>query len=127
MINGSDQEIEYYLNKESALQAIVMHIFTEGELLVVGYYTEGSSDEEKITDLIIALGIGNGNGPENYRILTDQQVLVVTSVLDHVPDVSAVSLNQRYVVKDKTTGKIWYLCRYSSSETGQIEIKKNRN
>lgn len=124
IFNGSDQEIEYYLNKESALQAIVMHIFTEGELLVVGYYTEGSSEEEKITDIITALGIGNGNGPENYRILTDQQILVVTSVLDYVPDVSAVSLNQRYVVKDKTTGKIWYLCRYSSSETGQIEIKK---
>lgn len=127
ILNGivtDNQEIEFLENKESALQKLSLYKFTVGEVVVVGYYTEKSTPENPIQDIMVAIGLVEGRGPENYRIISDQRVVVVTSVLKSMPDVNVIALNQRYVAKDKTDGKLYYLSRFRSPETGYVEIEK---
>ena len=112
-----DQEITYEKNKESALKVLSLHNFVQGELCVVGYYTEGSTEDNISTDVMVALGVTSGRGPEAYRILADRRVVVVTSVFtDELPDVSTIVFDQRYVARDPKENKIYYLSRTHSQE-----------
>ena len=127
ILNGivtDNQEIEFLENKESALQKLSLYKFTVGEVVVVGYYTERSTPENPIQDVMVAIGLVEGRGPENYRIIADQRVVVVTSVLKSMPDVNIIALNQRYVARDEADGKLYYLSRFRSPETGYVEIEK---
>lgn len=126
LINGNlteNQEITYYVNKESALQALSLHKFTIGEILIVGYYTQHSTEERPHKDIMISVGISEGFGPESYRIISDRDTTVVTAVLDYLPDVSSVTLNQRYVAKDKENNKLYYLSRFKDPNTGELLIE----
>ena len=127
ILNGivtDNQEIEFLENKESALQKLSLYKFTVGEVVVVGYYTERSTPENPIQDVMVAIGLVEGRGPENYRIIADQRVVVVTSVLKSMPDVNIIALNQRYVARDEADGKLYYLSRFRSQETGYVVIEK---
>ena len=127
LINGNlteNQEIIYYVNKESALQALSLHKFTIGEILIVGYYTQYSTEEHPHKDIMISVGINEGFGPESYRIISDRNTTVVTAVLDYLPDVSTVTLNQRYVAKDKENNKLYYLSRFKDPNTGELRIEQ---
>lgn len=127
ILNGivtDNQEIEFLENKESALQKLSLYKFTVGEVVVVGYYTERSTPENPIQDVMVAIGLVEGRGPENYRIIADQRVVVVTSVLKSMPDVNVITLNQRYVARDEADGKLYYLSRFRSPETGNVEIEQ---
>ena len=120
ILNGivtGDQEIIYLDNKESALQKLILHNFTPGEVYVVGYYTEGSTESDINTDIIVAIGVENGMGPDKYRIIADRRVMVVTAVLPEIPDVSNIALNQRYIARNTEDGKLYYLWRMWDSET----------
>ena len=127
ILNGivtDNQEIEFLENKESALQKLSLYKFTVGEVVVVGYYTERSTPENPIQDVMVAIGLVEGRGPENYRIIADQRVVVVTSVLKSMPDVNVIALNQRYVARDEADGKLYYLSRFRSQETGNVVMEK---
>ena len=121
LLNGivtDDQEIIYVDNKESALQKLILHKFTPGEMFIIGYYTEGSTENNISTDIIVAIGVEEGMGPEKYRIIADRRVMVVTAVLPEIPDVASIALNQRYIARDKRDGKLYYLWRMMNEETG---------
>lgn len=127
LLNGivtDDQEIIYVDNKESALQKLILHKFTPGEIFIVGYYTEGSTENNISTDIIVAIGVEEGIGPEKYRIIADRRVMVVTAVLPEIPDVASIALNQRYIARDKSNGKLYYLWRMLSEETGTTISEK---
>ena len=44
-----NQEIKYEKNKESALKALSLHKFVPGEMFIVGYDTERSTEDNKTT------------------------------------------------------------------------------
>ena len=114
LLNGivtDDQEIIYVENKESALQKLILHKFIPGEMFIIGYYTEGSTENNISTDIIVAIGVEEGIGPEKYRIIADGRVMVVTAVLPEIPDVANIELNQRYIARDQSDGKLYYLWR----------------
>ena len=71
---------------------------------------------------MISVGINEGFGPESYRIISDRNTTVVTAVLDYLPDVSTVTLNQRYVAKDKENNKLYYLSRFKDPNLSLIHI-----
>lgn len=121
LLNGivkNNQEIIYVNNKESALQRLILHKFTPGEVFIIGYYTEGSTESDVNTDIIVAIGVEDGMGPEKYRIIADRRVMVVTSVLPEIPDVSSIIMNQRYIARDQNDGKLYYLWRLFDEESG---------
>lgn len=127
ILNGivtDNQEIVFEKNKESALQKLSLYKFSVGEVVVVGYYTERSTPENPTQDVMVAIGLVEGRGPENYRIIADQRVVVVTSVLKSMPDVNVIALNQRYVARDEADGKLYYLSRFRSPETGNVVIEQ---
>lgn len=120
LLNGivtDDQEIIYVENKESALQKLILHKFIPGEMFIIGYYTEGSTENNISTDIIVAIGVEEGIGPEKYRIIADGRVMVVTAVLPEIPDVANIELNQRYIARDQSDGKLYYLWRLDNEET----------
>ena len=119
-----NQEIKYEKNKESALKALSLHKFVPGEMFIVGYDTERSTEDNKTTDIMVAIGVDTGRGPEKYRIIADKRVVVVTSVLDELPDVYTIAFDQRYVAKDKSDGKLYYLSRTHSQTTGEVIYEK---
>lgn len=127
VLNGivtDDQEIIYEKNKESALKVLSLHKFVPGEMFIVGYYTEKSTEDNKTTDIMVAIGVEEGRGPEKYRIIADKRVVVVTSVLDELPDVSTIVFDQRYVARDTEDGKLYYLSRTHSQTTDEIIYEK---
>ena len=127
LLNGivtDNQEIIYVENKESALQALILHKFTPGEIFIVGYKTENYSDKQPETDIIVAIGVEIGRGPDKYRIISERRVMVVTAVLPSLPDVSTIALNQRILARDKDDGKLYYLWRIRSQENGSIIFEK---
>ena len=66
-----NQEIKYEKNKESALKALSLHKFVPGEMFIVGYDTERSTEDNKTTDIMVAIGVDTGRGPEKYRIIAE--------------------------------------------------------
>lgn len=127
ILNGiviNDQEIIYEKNKESALKALSLHKFIPGEVFIVGYYTEKSTEDNLTTDIMVAIGVEEGRGPEKYRIIADKRVVVVTSVLKDLPDVSTIAFDQRYVAKDSSDGKLYYLSRTHSQTSGEVIYEK---
>lgn len=127
ILNGivtDDQEIIYEKNKESALKVLSLHKFVPGETFIVGYYTEKSTEDNNIKDIMVAIGVEEGRGPEKYRIIADKRVIVVTSVLEELPDVSTIAFDQRYVAKDTADGKLYYLSRTRSQTTGEVIYEK---
>lgn len=119
-----NQEIKYEKNKESALKALSLHKFVPGEMFIIGYNTEKSTEDNKTTDIMAAIGVETGRGPEKYRIIADKRVVVVTSVLDELPDVYTIAFDQRYVAKDKEDGKLYYLSRTHSQTTEEVIYEK---
>ena len=127
LLNGivtDDQEIIYVDNKESALQKLILHKFTPGEMFIIGYYTEGSTENNINTDIIVAIGVEEGIGPEKYRIIADRRVMVVTAILPEIPDVANIALNQRYIARDQSNGKLYYLWRMKNEEITISEKKE---
>lgn len=127
VLNGivtDDQEIIYEKNKESALTVLSLHKFVPGEMFIVGYYTENSTEDNSIKDIMVAIGVEEGRGPEKYRIIADKRVVVVTSVLEELPDVSTIAFDQRYVARDTEDGKLYYLSRTHSQTTDEIIYEK---
>ena len=98
LLNGivtDDQEIIYVDNKESALQKLILHKFIPGEMFIIGYYTEGSTENNISTDIIVAIGVEEGIGPDKYRIIADRRVMVVTAVLPEIEDVSNIQYRSK--------------------------------
>lgn len=129
VLNGTvtdDQEIKYEKNKESALKVLSLHNFVPGEVFIVGYYTEGSTEDNITTDIMVAIGVETGKGPESYRIIADRRVVVVTSVLESLPDVSAIVFDQRYVARDPESEKIYYLSRTTSPDNEEEVIYEKK-
>ena len=98
--------MNFWKIKNLHFKKLSLYKFTVGEVVVVGYYTERSTPENPIQDVMVAIGLVEGRGPENYRIIADQRVVVVTSVLKSMPDVNVIALNQRYVARDEADGKL---------------------
>lgn len=127
VLNGivtDDQEIIYEKNKESALTVLSLHEFVPGEMFIVGYYTENSTEDNSIKDIMVAIGVEEGRGPEKYRIIADKRVVVVTSVLEELPDVYSIAFDQRYVARDTADGKLYYLSRTHSQTTDEVIYEK---
>lgn len=127
ILNGlvtDNQEIKYEKNKESALASLSLHWFVPGEMFIIGYSTEKATEDNNTTDIMVAIGVETGRGPNTYRIIADRRVVVVTAVLDELPDVYTIALNQRYVAKDIKTGKLYYLSRTQYEESGEVYYEK---
>lgn len=116
--------MNFWKIKNLHFKKLSLYKFIVGEVVVVGYYTERSTPENPIQDVMVAIGLVEGRGPENYRIIADQRVVVVTSVLKSMPDVNVIALNQRYVARDEADGKLYYLSRFRSPETGNVVIEQ---
>ncbi|MCF0116093.1 MAG: hypothetical protein HUJ56_12155, partial [Erysipelotrichaceae bacterium] len=112
-------EIPWVENKASALIWLNIQSFSEGEIKIVGYKIG-----ETRKDIMMAVGIANGMGPDFYRVIIDKGVLVVAEVLDYMPDPYYVALNQRYLVRD--TDGLLYLIRRHQTEGGTIIIDKTK-
>ena len=118
ILDGENQEIEYVRNKESALQALLLHNFSKGEVFVVGFIRDTG-----IKDFMVAIGIEEGRGPEKYKIIADQGVIVVTSVFSEMPDVVSVAMNEIYVARD-TDGELYFIGRKQDEDSAVFDKRK---
>lgn len=91
-----------YENKDSALIALNLINHTEGEVIQIKY-----KNSSGLLDSLVAMGVSDGVGPENYTLMSDESLPLITSILDEVPDVSEVVTGAVYVYH--TTGGSYHL------------------
>ena len=117
-LHGSQENICWAENKSSATVVLNTHTWEEGELLVMGYKTKNDGK-----DIMIGLGIKKGVGTDCYKVLIDKSVVVVTEVLDHIPDVSYYAFDQRYLIRNNE-GNLIFTRRYVDKKTGEIKAEE---
>ena len=120
LIDGSlkdpQENIRWVENKSSANIVLNTHSWSVGETLIIGY-------KSKRDDIMIGVGIKEGVGPECYRVILDKSVILVSEVLDKIPDISYYAFGQRYLIIEEDG--IFLTCRYKPDESeSEIAVKK---
>ena len=72
--------------------------FVSGEL-VQALYRTGTG---KI-DTLLALGIGNGTGEDYYKLISAGGIDIIEDIVTSLPDVSALTHQERYIWKNEGT------------------------
>lgn len=70
-------------NKSSALIALGIMRMTEGEIYKIQYINSFGQ-----IDCLVALGIGDGVGPDYYTIISDGSEFLVNKIVTSLPDIS---------------------------------------
>lgn len=91
-ISDSLQDALIYLNKQN---------IEEGKIYSRRYF---STSAKTSVDVVLAVGVINGIGPNCYSIISHTKKTVVWGVSDELPDVSEVTLGRLYIFWDSTKG-----------------------
>ena len=91
-ISDSLQDALIYLNKQN---------IEEGKIYSRRYF---STSAKTSVDVILAVGVLNGVGPNCYSIISHTKKTVVWGVSNELPDVSEVTLGRLYIFWDSTKG-----------------------
>lgn len=104
-------------------QAAMLHLMEDfehvvGQPVIVGYYKD---TDQKEVDTIVAMGIRNGKGKDNFRVITTGQFIIVWDIINDLPDVSSLVHGEVVLYKNKTTG-VWNMVSLDPVEkTRKIE------
>lgn len=91
-ISDSLQDALIYLNRQN---------IEEGKIYSRRYF---STSAKTSVDVVLAVGVINGVGPNCYSIISHTKKTVVWGVSDKLPDVSEVTLGRLYIFWDSTKG-----------------------
>lgn len=80
-------------NKASALIVLGTTRITDGELYKIRYINSFGH-----LDCLVALGIGDGIGPDYYTILSDRGTFLVSSIVSSLPDISEAVFGAVYLL-----------------------------
>ena len=80
-------------NKASALIALGTAQMVDGEIYKVRYINSFGN-----LDCLIALGTGDGVGPNFYTLLSDRGMFLVTSIVSSLPDISKAVFGEVYLL-----------------------------
>lgn len=80
-------------NKASALIALGTTKMVDGEIYKVRYINSFGN-----LDCLIALGTGDGVGPNFYTLLSDRGMFLVTSIVSSLPDISRGIFGEVYLL-----------------------------
>lgn len=101
-------------NKSSALVALGLTTMTNGELYKVKYLNSFGQ-----VDCLVALGIGEGVGPDYYTIISDGGEFLVTRVVSSLPDISEAVFGAVFLLVDDSG-----IYRCHLSEEGEWKKEK---
>lgn len=90
------------------------HYFLEGEPVIINYYKE--PDIRTDIGTIVAVGVHEGAGVNNYRIITTGQTIVVRKVVTDPADISSLVHKELYVLHNPEDN-LWY---YVYMKDGEI-------
>lgn len=102
-ISDSLQDALIYLNKQN---------IEEGKIYSRRYF---STSAKTSIDVVLAVGVLNGIGPNCYSIISHTKKTVVWGVSDELPDVSEVTLGRLYIFWDSTKGLSYLVYLLSGS------------
>ena len=106
-------------NKASALVVLNTLTIKEGEVLKIKYETPTGN-----IDSLIAVGIRDGVGPSCYTLVSDQNIPLITEILDYRPDVSETISGAIYLYNDPRSNK-YFKYFHIGNDIVEEEIKEN--
>lgn len=93
-------------DREAAIIRLNTYPVQSGIPIIIKYFSD--PDKTRV-DILFAIGIHDGIGPETYRIISDKGILLVTKIVQELPDVSQLVHGQIYIYQDLTNKKNYYL------------------
>lgn len=102
-ISNSLQEALIFLNRQT---------IEEGKIYSRRYFTDSSKSS---VDIVLAVGVLPGVGPNCYSIISHTKKTVVYGVSEKLPDVSEVTLGRLFVYWDSNSGRSYLVYLLSGS------------
>lgn len=93
-------------DREAAIIRLNTYPVQSGIPIIIKYFSDPYKTR---VDILFAIGIHDGIGPETYRIISDKGILLVTKIVQELPDVSQLVHGQIYIYQDLTNKKNYYL------------------
>lgn len=93
-------------DRESAIIRLNTYPIQNGIPIIIKYFSD--PDKTRV-DILFAIGIQDGIGPNTYRIISDKGMLLVTNIIQELPDVTQLVHGQIYIYQDLTNSKNYYL------------------
>lgn len=107
-------------DKKSAIIKLNTSPSKNGRLKIIKYYSD--TDKTRV-DILFAIGIKDGVGPDTYQIISSHGILLATEIVTELPDVSQLVHGQIYIYQDLINKKNYYL--YLSNSYRKIrEVKE---
>lgn len=95
-----------YIERDRGIAVLRLdqHYFYPGEPVEVRYYLDETQTE---FDTILAIGISEGYGKDNYKVMSLGGLELVQDVVSELPDVSSLAHGEIYLYQDPQS-EIWY-------------------
>lgn len=100
-------------DREAAIIRLNTYPVQSGIPIIIKYFSD--PDKTRV-DILFAIGIHDGIGPETYRIISDKGILLVTEIVQELPDVSQLVHGQKL---EPSSGQVWMY--------GQISVSVDYN
>lgn len=107
------------VDRATALLRLDQHYFYPGEPVEVRYSVTNPNGQGTEVDTILAVGISEGYGKDNYKVMSLGGLELVQDVVTELPDVSALIHGEIYLYQDPKD-EVWYYV-YKVNEDRQIE------